>query len=314
MELISFLQNASVSPRREFLDGREHVVVPITSIVPGVLPGSRGALLYPPEEVSRRPSDWDDVPLTFFHPHNINGKPSSVRDGDALLRHGIGVSRRSIFNGKLQHEGWYDIEKVKSAEKRFGVEGVLNRILKGEPIETSTGLYTEDEPAPKGAHHNGRPYDYVARNYRPDHIALLPNQRGACSLNDGCGINVNRRVENQASVSELVLTLMHAATGAHLLHLQTRSFAAHSALDDLYKTLPEFADAIAESWQGKHGIIANYDPGFIPPTQPEPFVASLLEWFGSARAVLDNETELQNIADEVAGFLDKTLYKLRFLS
>jgi hypothetical protein len=53
-------------------------------------------------------------------------------------------------------------------------------------------LFTDNETAPPGASHLGRPYNFVARNYRPDHLAILPDQRGACSIEDGCGLNTNR--------------------------------------------------------------------------------------------------------------------------
>lgn len=65
---------------------------------------------------------------------------------------------------------------------------MLDALEAGRPMELSTGLFTQNEPAPAGATFNGRPYDYVARNYRPDHLAVLPDQIGACSLADGCGV------------------------------------------------------------------------------------------------------------------------------
>src|SRR5690606_13771547 len=33
------------------------------------------------------------------------------------------------------------------------------------------------------------PYHSVARDYKPDHIAILPDRIGACSIADGCGVN-----------------------------------------------------------------------------------------------------------------------------
>ena len=59
----------------------------------------------------------------------------------------------------------------------------------GRKIELSTGLFTDNEPARPGATHNGRAYGHVARAHRPDHLAILPDRRGACSVDDGCGVN-----------------------------------------------------------------------------------------------------------------------------
>jgi hypothetical protein len=36
---------------------------------------------------------------------------------------------------------------------------------------------------------NGVKYEGIARNLRPDHLAILPDDKGACSLEDGCGVN-----------------------------------------------------------------------------------------------------------------------------
>jgi hypothetical protein len=38
---------------------------------------------------------------------------------------------------------------------------------------------------------NGIKYNSVAKNHRPDHLALLPGGVGACSVKDGCGIRAN---------------------------------------------------------------------------------------------------------------------------
>jgi hypothetical protein len=40
---------------------------------------------------------------------------------------------------------------------------------------------------------NGRDFAFVDQNIHPDHIALLPDEIGACSLKDGCGMNRNAK-------------------------------------------------------------------------------------------------------------------------
>jgi len=40
---------------------------------------------------------------------------------------------------------------------------------------------------------NEEHYIAIAHNHRPDHLALLPGGRGACSVEDGCGIRVNKK-------------------------------------------------------------------------------------------------------------------------
>lgn len=187
MELLSV--NVSGKTRKTTLNGREYVVAPLTMIVPGVLAGSKGALYYPPEEVARDPSSWNGMPLTLGHPvengAHVSGRSPGVWD-KSLLGH--------VFNaavddkGRLKAEGYFDVETVRRADA-----GILASLSSGKPVELSTGLFTENEPAPEGATHNGRPYQFIAKNYRADHLAILVGQAGACSVADGCGVLVNEQ-------------------------------------------------------------------------------------------------------------------------
>lgn len=179
--------------RRATLNGRDHLVAPLTMIVPGVLPGSQGPLYYPPEEISRDPAIWNHVPLTVGHPYQ-NGQPTSARRADVLNRQSIGVVLDArIENGKLRANGYFDIEATRRIEPR-----ILEDLQRGRPIELSTGLFTDNHPAPMGASFNGRGYSHIARNYRPDHLAILVDQKGACSIQDGCGVLVNQLTLNGA--------------------------------------------------------------------------------------------------------------------
>lgn len=189
-------KQASSNVRRATRNGRQYLVAPLTTIVPGILHGSKGALFYPAEEVRRSAKDWDDIPLVVYHPTR-NGLPASASDPGVLRRQGIGFLHASAFRDKLVHEGWFDIEATRRVDPR-----VLAALERGEPIELSTGLYTDNEPSP--GTHNGKPYDFIARNLIPDHLAILPDQVGACSLNDGCGVLVNHEESEMFDENDLL--------------------------------------------------------------------------------------------------------------
>ena len=53
----------------------------------------------------------------------------------------------------------------------------------------------------------------------------------------------------KAKYTKLVSLLFNARTNAHIAHLQTKSYAAHNALYDLYSGILDIADKIAESSQ-----------------------------------------------------------------
>lgn len=168
--------------------GREYIIAPLTSIVPGVLSGSKGRLMYPESEIRNSVKAWDDMPICIGHPYDpmTNAHLSAENDG-VLERQGVGVLRNSEWNGKLQHEAWFDSAKLRKVDP-----DVYNLLVSGKRVEVSTGLYTNNVPAPQGSSFKGKPYDFIAKDYKPDHMAVLPQgQVGACSLDDGCGLMVN---------------------------------------------------------------------------------------------------------------------------
>lgn len=183
--LLSNQRRATATFRAE--GGREYLVAPVRMIVPGVLPGSKGPLFYPHSEINRNVTSWHGVPLTLGHPvvagENVSASHPGVLDGV-----GLGEVRNPRGGKSLDAEAWFDVEKVRKV-----APDILARLGRGERIELSTGLFTENDVASVGSSFAGRPYTHVARNYIPDHLAILPGGRGACSLADGCGVLVNRR-------------------------------------------------------------------------------------------------------------------------
>lgn len=185
--LHSITANVTGKTRRQFRGGREYLVAPLTLIVPGVLNGSQGPLYYPADEIERDFMAWNEMPIVVYHPQSVDGSHVSAQSPGVLDKQGIGYVRRPAYNGKLTAEGWFDAERTRTVDQR-----VYDALLRNEPQELSTGLYTDNEPAENGSTApDGKLYTHVARNYRPDHLAILPDQIGACSLRDGCGVLVN---------------------------------------------------------------------------------------------------------------------------
>ena len=187
------LANASGSVRKEVLHGRTFWVAP-TILIKGdaVLNGSKGPLFYPSEEQAIDPGIWNGMPLVVDHPYDETGKRAiSARNPATINERGIGWFFNATFNGDSVGESWFDEELTRKADRKLKPEHqMLPRLMRGEPIEQSTGVFTSDEVAANGAVcPKGTPYTHVARNYRADHIAVLPDKIGACSVKHGCGIN-----------------------------------------------------------------------------------------------------------------------------
>jgi glycerophosphoryl diester phosphodiesterase len=105
--------------------------------------------------------------------------------------------------------------------------------------------------------------------------------------------------------------LFELRDAAHVEHLKTKSFAAHSALNTFYDELLDLADGFVESYQGKYGIV-NIE---IKSTKPENFLSFLEEfakYVESSREVFKDEF-LKNQVDEIASLAFSTIYKLTYL-
>lgn len=114
--------------------------------------------------------------------------------------------------------------------------------------------------------------------------------------------------------TELIGFLFEARDTIHILHLKTGSYAQHIALNELYDGLLDLIDDIAETYQGKYGIVSI--PSIITKSTGDTveYVQSVVTTVESSKNIFKAEdTHLLNILDEVIALLYKQLYKLRHL-
>ena len=192
--------NALGKARRVYADGREWIVAPAVSIVgDSVLPGSQGPLFYPSTECARNVQAWNGRPVTAYHPMAEDGSPVAATYPGVAQRQYIGVIRDTIFNGNLRHQVWIDVEKARAVDPYTHGAGtkILRSLERGVPVELSTGLYTTNLPRGGYSEKSQHGYTAIATAYVPDHLAILPDQKGACSLSAGCGLLVNTNPQNR---------------------------------------------------------------------------------------------------------------------
>jgi hypothetical protein len=119
------------------------------------------------------------------------------------------------------------------------------------------------------------------------------------------------------SCADLIGTLFLARDVAHSVHLNTRSFSKHSALNEFYDGIVDLADKFAEVYQGRHGLIGPISLMSAKKTgNIVEFLEDSLKDVEEMRyKVCDKaDTPLQNIIDEIVGQYLSTLYKLKFLA
>lgn len=115
------------------------------------------------------------------------------------------------------------------------------------------------------------------------------------------------------NVAFFVATLLHSGTNAHFQHWATHSFSAHSALGDYYEEIVELVDQFAEAYMGKYEQLEDFPEEFVLEKDPVKYLEKIQKFVEESRKLLPQDTELQNLVDEIADLINSTLYKLRFL-
>jgi len=108
-------------------------------------------------------------------------------------------------------------------------------------------------------------------------------------------------------------TLLHSATNTHFFHFTTDSYAKHKALAKYYDGIVDLVDQLAESYMGKYGKLTAFPSVYHQPKDPIKYMESLQNFVADARQDLPQDSELQNVIDEIADLINSTTYKLKFL-
>lgn len=117
--------------------------------------------------------------------------------------------------------------------------------------------------------------------------------------------------------AEFIGMLFLARDVTHSVHLNTRSYAKHKALNEFYDNIVGLADTFAEAYQGRYGLMG---PITLSSAKKNSNVVEFLEDqlkdIEKARYVLceKSDTPLQALIDDIVAEYLSTLYKLRFLS
>ena len=104
---------------------------------------------------------------------------------------------------------------------------------------------------------------------------------------------------------------------AHSVHLNTRSYSKHKALNIFYERIVGAADDFAESYQGRHGLIGPISLMSAKNTANIiEFLEDQLKDIEAARydIVDKSDSSLQQLIDNIIEIYLRTLYKLRFLA
>ncbi len=119
------------------------------------------------------------------------------------------------------------------------------------------------------------------------------------------------------NAADFVGLLFLARDVTHSVHLNTRSYSKHVALNTFYDEIIDRADAFAEAYQGRHGLIG---PITLHSAKKTNNVIEFLE--DSLKQIEDcryeicdkSDSSLQQLIDNIVELYLTTLYKLKFLA
>jgi len=176
--------NNAYTIRTEMYDGKEHLVVPVVMMKEGVHSGSQGPIFHSSSELSKMVDAWNGIPAVIYHPKDSDGDYISANSPSVPY---VGkIFNTNFSDGALRAEVWLNKEKLSSISPLAAAY-----IKQQKPLDVSVGVFTDTDMSV--GEWNDEAYIGIAKNYRPDHLALLPGETGACSWEDGCGIRVNQK-------------------------------------------------------------------------------------------------------------------------
>lgn len=114
-------------------------------------------------------------------------------------------------------------------------------------------------------------------------------------------------------VSAFFGNLISFRSQAHILHLGTKSYSEHKALEKFYSDLNDLTDSLVETYQGEYGLVS-IEQKQIKSTSAADLLKRVAQEVQESREMFDEkDTHLHNILDEITSLAYRTLYKVNNL-
>lgn len=183
--------NSASNITTETIDGKPHIVVRgITPVVDDIVMNRK---LYPAAEIEKAYNTLERNPMPLGHP-KVDGKHVSARDVRAVNEYHVGAWLQNVSHndGKVTGDMYVNRQYAESSDKGKRLINRLDDMLAGsnsDPIHISTGLLYSGIAA--NGESKGKKYNEIATNMMFDHVAVLLDEPGAGTPDEGVGIFVN---------------------------------------------------------------------------------------------------------------------------
>lgn len=220
------------------INGQEHYV--IRGAVPIVDDIVMNGGLYPAEEINNSYLTMERKLMPIGHPM-VNGKYVSANDPQAVNDYYAGAWAQNVSKAGEKTVNDVYVNKAVAETKPDGKRLIarLDEMIAGtnsEPIHLSTGLLLNKEQ--KAGESKGKKYTWVAHNMQFDHIAILLDEPGAVTPEEGVGMFVN--ADGQEGEVEIASLIDAANSLKDGLLNKVKFFFAHNSdasFDEIYQML-----------------------------------------------------------------------------
>lgn len=220
------------------INGQEHYV--IRGAVPIVDDIVMNGGLYPAEEINNSYLTMERKLMPLGHPM-VNGKYVSANDPQAVNDYYAGAWAQNVSkaNDKVVMDVY--VNKAVADTKPDGKRLIqrLDDMITGnnaDPIHVSTGLLLNKEQ--KAGESKGKKHSWVAHNMQFDHIAILLDEPGAGTPEEGVGMFVNSDgQEGEVETASLIEAANSMKDGWWNKVKFFISNASEMSFDDIYQAL-----------------------------------------------------------------------------
>lgn len=222
------------------INGQEHYV--IRGAVPIVDDIVMNGGLYPAEEINNSYQTMERKLMPLGHPM-VNGKYVSANDPQAVNDYYAGAWAQNVSKASDKVVMDVYVNKAVAEAKPDGKRLIqrLDDMITGndaDPIHVSTGLLLNKEQ--KAGESKGKKHSWVAHNMQFDHIAILLDEPGAGTPEEGVGMFVN--ADGQEGEVETASLIDAANSLKDGLLNKVKFFFAHNSdasFDEIYQMLRE---------------------------------------------------------------------------
>ena len=183
--------------RRESRNGDEFVIIRSATLPDDVIMNGG---LYPGDEIDKSFMTLNGTLAPLEHPTDGKGNFVPAASQYAIDNYYVGAANENVSreNGRVYVDKAINVRKALESDKGKRLMDRISALEEGggEPIHTSTGVFLQPEELPEPMTANagpscGQEYTWIARNMKFDHDAILLDEPGAATPEQGVGIAVN---------------------------------------------------------------------------------------------------------------------------